>query len=133
MVVSARVPKRLEDAAGLFVTLHPLRTLRHRGVAYRIRLRLGCLLARLLRHRPLLDTDQRFAVGAVEDVHPTGAAGFGKRLAGLAVVDRIEQHDWARRTVVPDVLSHLLEMPGILAGFGVKRDNRCTEQVVGKE
>ena len=41
-----------------------------------------------------------------------------------------EQHDWARRIVVPDVVVHLLEMPGVLTGFGVKRDNRGTEQVV---
>jgi len=101
--------------------------LRYDRIAEREGLRLRRLLPRLLRHRALLDTDQRFAVGAVEDVHPTGAAGFGKRLARLAVDDRIEQHDWARRIVVPDVVVHLLEMPSIRAGLGVHREDRGAE------
>ena len=67
-----------------------------------------------------LDADQRFAVGAVEDIDPAGAPGLGDALARLAVDDRVEQHDRARRVIVPDVVVHFLEMPDIFAGLGFR-------------
>ena len=125
-------PKDLEDAAGFFVAAcrHGLGTLRHDRVADRERLRLRGLLPRLLRHRTLLDADQRLAVGAVEDVDPAGTASLGDALARLAVDHRVEQDDRARRIVVPDVVVHLLVVPGIGAGLGVDREDRGAEQIV---
>src|SRR5438132_12134783 len=75
-------PEDLEDAAGPLVARHRLGTLRHGRVALRVRLRLRRLLPRLLRHRPLLDADQRCAVRAIQDVDPAGPARFGDALAG---------------------------------------------------
>jgi hypothetical protein len=85
-------PERLEDAAGLFIAAlcHGFGTLRHDGVADREGLRLRSLLPRLLRHRALLDTDQRLAIGAVEDVDPPRPSRLGDALAGLAVNHRVE-------------------------------------------
>ena len=93
--------------------------MRHRRVADRIRLGFGCFLPRLLRHRAFLDTDQRFAVGAVEDVDPAGAPRFGYPLARLTVDHRVEQYHRTRRVVVPDVVMDLLEMPDVFAGLGL--------------
>src|SRR6202011_567138 len=118
-------PERLDYAAGLFVGArrHGVGTLRHDRVAEREGLRLRGLLPRLLRHRALLDTDERFAVGAVEDVDPLGAASLSDALAGLAVDYGVEEDDRTRCVIVPDVVMHLLEMPSIRAGLGVHRED----------
>src|SRR5438876_9634800 len=123
-------PEDLEDAAGLLVGRHRLGTLRHGRVALGVRLRLRRLLPRLLRHRPLLDADQRLAVRAIQDVDPAGPAGLGDALARLAVGHGIEEHDRAGRVVVPDVVVDLLEVPDVLAGLRLQRDHRRAEQVV---
>src|SRR5436190_13543871 len=65
------VPEGLKDAAGFDAGLR-VGALRHGRVAARIGLRLGRLLARLLRHRALVDPDQRLPVGTIEDVNPPG-------------------------------------------------------------
>src|SRR5262249_44645517 len=90
----------------------------------------GGLLPRLLRHWALLDADQRFAVGAVHDIDPAGATGLGRGLARLAVDDGVEQKNRARRVVVPNVVVHLLEVPGIGAGLGVDREERGAKKIV---
>src|SRR4029077_6344016 len=70
-------PERLKDAAGLFVAArrHGLGALRHDRIADREGLGLCRFLPRFLRDGPLFDADKWFAVGAVEDIDPTGAAG----------------------------------------------------------
>src|SRR5438132_11521872 len=123
-------PEDLEDAAGPLVGRHRLGTLRHGRVALGVRLRLRRLLPRLLRHRPLLDADQRLAVRAIQDVDPAGPAGLGDALARLAVDHGIEEHDRAGRVVVPDVVVDLLEVPDVLAGLRLQRDHRRAVQVV---
>src|SRR6267143_1809771 len=123
-------PEDLEDASGLLVARHRLGTLRHGRVALRVRLRLRRLLPRLLRHRPLLDADQRCAVRAIQDVDPAGPARFGDALAGPAVDHGIEEHDRTGRVVVPDVVMDLLEVPHVLAGLRLQRDHRRAVQVV---
>src|SRR5207302_7164310 len=119
------IPEGLEDATGVFVAARRQRlgTLRHDRVAGWEGLRLRRLLPRLLRHRTLLDADQRFAVGAVEDVDPAGAACLRDAFAWLAVDHGVEKDDRARRVIIPDVVMHLLEMPGVLAGLGVHRED----------
>src|SRR6266404_5614219 len=123
-------PEDLEYTSRSFVSLKRLGTLRHDRVADRKGLGFSCLLPRLLRHRPLLDASQRFAVGAVENVNPAGAAGFGDSLAGLPIDYRVEKDDRAGRVVIPDVVMHLLEVPGIFSGLGLQRDDRSAEQIV---
>src|SRR2546425_4604328 len=123
-------PEDLEDAAGLLVARHRLGTLRYGRVALRVRLGLRRLLPRLLRHRSLLDADQRLAVRAIQDVDPARPPGFGDALARLAVDHGIEEHDRAGRVVVPDVVVDLLEVPDVLAGLRLQRDHRRAVQVV---
>ncbi len=100
------------------------------GRVARDRLRRRGLLALVLRHRLLLDRQQRLAGLAVEQVEPAGLARLGEALALLAVDLDVEQHDRARRVVVPDVVVHLLEVPAVLAGLRVERHDRRGEEVV---
>ena len=53
------------------------------------------------------------------NVDPAGASGLGNSLARLAVDDGVEENGRARRVVIPDVVVHLLEMPGVFAGLGI--------------
>ena len=90
--------------------------LRHDGVAARKRLRLRGGLPRLLRHRLLVDADERLAGLAIEDVGPPGLAHLDDRLAHAAAHAHVHQHDGIDGVVVPDVVVHLLEVPAVLAG-----------------
>ena len=87
-------------------------------------------LPRLLRHGLLLDADQRLAGLAIEDVGPARLADLAMPLRSLPSIRRVEQHDGIRRVVVPDVVMHLLEVPAVLAGLRVDRDDRDAEEVV---
>src|SRR4051794_32749475 len=100
--------KPSKDAAGLFVAVERLGALRDGRVADRVRLCLRRLLPRLLRDRALLNADQRFAVGAVEDVYPPGATRLGYSLPRLAIDHGIKEHDRAGGIIVPNVVMHLL-------------------------
>ena len=104
--------------------------MRDSGVTLRIGLCLGRLLARLLRHRTLVDPDQRFPIGAIEDINPTGLPGLCYSFTRPSVDHGVKEHDWARCVVVPDVVMYLLEMPDIGAGLGLQRNDRGTEQIV---
>ena len=123
-------PEGLEDAAGLLEVWERLGAVRHDRVADRVGLGLCRFLARLLGHRAFFDSDQRFAVGAVEDVNPAGLAGFGDPLARLTVDHGVEENDRARRVIVPDVMVHFLKVPDIFPGLGLQSDDRDTEEVV---
>src|SRR5205085_2602452 len=68
----------------------------------------------------LADRDQRLARLAVEQVEPAGLAGLADPVRAVVV----EEHDGARRVVVPDVVVDLLEVPAVLAGLRVDRDDR---------
>ncbi|HEY0339341.1 MAG TPA: hypothetical protein VGC34_00925, partial [Steroidobacteraceae bacterium] len=85
--------------------------LRYDGVADGVGLRRRGCLAGLLRDRFLVDSQQRFARGAIEDVDPTRLGDFGEGLARLAVDVGIEQDDRVRRVVIPDIVVDLLEVP----------------------
>src|SRR5688572_1377935 len=127
------VPERREDAAvvdeletlGLDVDL-----VRDDLVAARDRLRRGRRLARLLRHRHLVDADERLAGLAIEDVDVARLADLDDALARPAVVHRVEQHHGIRRVVVPQSVMHLLEVPAIFPRLRLDRDHGDAEQVV---
>src|SRR5262249_30027045 len=95
-----------------------------------VRLGLGCLLPRVLRHRALLDADQGFAVGAVEDVDPSRAASFGNPFARLSVDNRVERDHRARGVAVPGLAVNALDAPAVLTAPGLQGDGRGAEQVV---
>ena len=103
--------------------------LRYGRVADRIRVCLRGVLPRFLRHRAFLDADQRLAVRPVENVDPPGASGLGNSLARLTVDDGVEENDGARQVVIPDVVVHLLEVPGVFARLGVQCDNGGAEKL----
>ena len=96
----------------------------------RVRLRRGRRLARLLRHGALLDADQRLAGLSVEDVGPARLADLRKPFAHRAADAHVEQHDGIRRVVIPEVVMNLLEVPAVLAGASLDRNDRRREQVV---
>jgi len=73
---------------------------------------------------------KRFSIGAVEDVDPTGATGFRDAFSRLAVDHGVEQHDRARGIVVPEIVVHLLEVPGVFAGLGLQGHHGRAEQIV---
>src|SRR5262249_13269420 len=77
----------------------------------------------------LVDADQGLSVGAIENVDPAGLAGLGDAQAPLAVVDLIEQHDRRGTIEVPQIVMHLLEVPGVFA-LERHRHDRGREQVV---
>src|SRR5428012_11549 len=95
-----------------------LRTLRHDCIANRYGLRCRRLLPRLLWHRLLLDADEWFSIGTIEDVDPAGATGLRDPLSRFAVDHSVEQDYRARRIVVPEVVVYLLEVPDIFPGLG---------------
>src|SRR5439155_14828557 len=72
----------------------------------------------------------RLPVGAIEDINPSGLAGLCDAFARLPVDHGVEKNDRAGRVIVPEVVVHLLEMPGIFAGLGLQRENRGGEQIV---
>src|SRR5581483_7055630 len=106
--------------------------LRDDAVTDWIRLRGRRRLARLLRHGSLLDTDQRLAGHAVEDVGPPGLGDLNESLHRLAVDLRVEQYDRIRGVIVPDVVMNLLEVPTVLARLGLDREDRHREQIVAR-
>src|SRR5688572_20870571 len=127
------VPERRENAAvvdelealGLDVDL-----VRNDLVASRNRLRRRGRLPRLLRHRYLVDGDERLARLAIEDVDVARLADLDDALAQPAVVHGVEQHDGIRRVVVPEIVMHLLEVPAVPARLHLDRDHRDAEEIV---
>ena len=104
----------------------------HERVAARDRLRPRRGLSRLLRHRLLVDADERLAVRAVEDVDPARLVRLRGGLAEAAVDRHVEQHHGTRTVVVPEVVMNLLKVPAILAGGRVDGHHRRREQVVAR-
>src|SRR5262249_20790320 len=88
------------------------------------------LLARLLGYWALFNTNQGLAVRAIQDIDPACAAGFGNALARLTIDHRVKEHHRAGGIVVPDVVVHLLEVPGVSTGLGMHRHDRGAEEVV---
>ena len=125
--------ERREDAAVVDERVsfrRDLDQLRHDGVAARERLRRGRLLPRLLRHRLLVNADERLPGLAIEDVGPAGLSHFGDRLARTAAHVHVHEDDRIDRVVVPDVVMHLLEVPAIFPGGELDRQHRGRVQVV---
>src|SRR5262249_22208594 len=90
----------------------------------------GRLLPWFLGNWTLFDPDQRFSVGAIENVDPTGAAGLGNPLSRLAIDHRVEQDHRAPCIVVPNVVMDFLEVPHIFASLGLQCATRSTEGIV---
>src|SRR5690606_6909987 len=126
-------PERREDAAAVHerdALGGDRHRLRDERIADGVGLGRRSRLSGLLRHRSLLDADERRAVGAVEDVDPAGLARLREALAHHAVDFDVEQHDGARAVVVPDIVMHLLEVPAVFAGLRIDGDDRRGEEVV---
>src|SRR5262249_24027155 len=110
------LPEGLKDTAGFSIPRQHVSALGHDRVADRERLRLRRLLPWLLWHWTLLDAKQGLAVGAVQEIHPARAADFGEALARLPIDHCVKEHHRTRGIIVPDVVMHLLEMPGVGPG-----------------
>src|SRR5262249_35325986 len=124
------VPRRAEDAFE-----HPaferLRTLWHNRIASGERLGCGRCVAPLLFDRALVATDQGLSVGAIENVDPAGLARLRDALAHPAFVHLLEQNHRARAIEIPQVVVHLLEVPGMFA-FERHRHDRGAEQIIAR-
>ena len=102
----------------------------HDLIALRNGLRRGRLLNRVLRHRHFDDRCQRRTARAVEDVEIAGL-GYGRDgFASHAVEVGVEQDRGIGRVEIPDVVAHELEVPAVLAGAYVERDQRDGKQIV---
>src|SRR5262249_40059245 len=117
------VPERTEEAADRR-TRNRRATLRAGRLSDRVRLGGGGGLTCSLRTRSLRHSRQRLPVAAIENVTPAGFAALVDTLA----TGRVEQDHRAQRTVVPDIVVDLLEVPAILTGFGVQRHDGIGEQ-----
>ena len=105
--------------------------LRHDRVAARKRLRRGGRLARLLRHRLLVDADRAACRSCGRGCRPSPSCRPRRcALRSAPPIVDVEQHDGIRRVVVPDVVMHLLEVPAVFAGLRLDRDDRRGVQVV---
>ena len=81
-------------------------------------------------HRPFLDAVDRLAGDAIEQEQQPRLADHrhgGNRPAALLHVDERRRR---REIGVPDVVMHDLEVPQILSGVGIGRDEAGAEQVV---
>ncbi len=105
--------------------------MRHNRIASGERLGCGSCVARLLLDRSLVDADQRLSVGAIENVDPACLARLRDALAHLAFVHLLEQDHRARAVEIPQVVVHLLEVPGIFA-FERHRHDRGAEQIIAR-
>lgn len=72
-------------------------------------------LARVLWDWLLIDSQERFASDAIEDINPSRLARFGDGFAGTPVYLYVEKNDGVRRIVIPDVMVDLLKVPAILS------------------
>ena len=81
------------------------------------------------RHRGLDDGMHGLAGLAVQDIEPTVLVGLREGLDRLAVDDHVEQDRLLAVVVVPDVVVHLLVVPGELSRLEIQRDDRVGEQV----
>jgi hypothetical protein len=102
-----------------------VRALRHERIAVRYRLGRRGILAGILRNRHFPDADERFAVGAIEEVEKAGFAGDCHAFAGLAERPRLEvkKDRGHHHVVVPQVMVGHLVVPAILAGLVVDGDD----------
>src|SRR5262249_59329688 len=103
-------------------------TLRDNRVALGERLGCGGRVAWLLLDRSLVDADQRFSVGAIENVDPACLARLRDALAHPAFVHLLEQDHRARAVEIPQVVVHLLQAPGMFA-FSRHRHDRGARQI----
>ena len=129
------VPVRGVQAAGLEVGHRTGRAFGggaggHEAAAARPRLRGPALLARVHRHRLLVDAQQRMAVAAVQDVVHAGLAAVHHGLLVLAAHADVGQHRRHHVVHVPDVVVDGLEVPLVGAGLGVHRHDGVGEQVL---
>jgi hypothetical protein len=125
--------QKAEDGAVIdqLITLRrDIQGLGYEGIANGIGLGGCCCLARLLGHRPLLYAYQGLAVGAVEDIQPSGLARLGQSLARHAVIIQIKQDHRVGRIEVPDVVMNLLEVPAVLTGVDIQRHDGRSKQVI---
>jgi len=102
----------------------------HQRIAYGHGLGRRGRLQRLLHDRAFVDADERLAVRAIEDVDPTRFARLREALAKRASVLRLEQDDWIRCVVIPEVMVNLLEVPPVSPRGHVQRNDGCREQIV---
>ena len=107
--------------------------MRESGAGFdRERLRLRGALERhlALRHRPLLDAVDRLAGDAIHQEHQAPLAHDADGGNRPAVLPHVEQDRRVRDVGVPDVVVHDLEVPQVLAGVRVGRDDAGAEEIV---
>ena len=85
-----------------------------------------------LRHRPLLDAVDRLAGHAIEQEQQSDLVDRGHGGNGPAALLHVDQRRRAGQIGVPDVVMHDLEVPQVLAGVRVGRDEAGAEQVVAR-
>src|SRR3569832_27377 len=85
---------------------------------------------RFLRNRLVVDTYQRLAGHAIEDVEVTGLAGDRDGLARLTFDGEVHQHRGHGVVSIPEVVFDSLVMPEIGTRMRIHRNNRVGEQVV---
>ena len=76
-----------------------------------------------LRHRALLDAEDRLAGDAIEDEQQPHLRDLRDRRDRLAVLHDVDQRRRGAQIVVPDVVVHELPVPLQLAGRRVERDD----------
>ena len=81
-------------------------------------------------HGPLLDRDQRPASRAIEHVDVARLADVRDRRHAFAIQQEVEQRSSRRHVRVPDVVMHSLEVPEVLSGLRLDRDDRVAVGVV---
>jgi hypothetical protein len=82
--------------------------------------------------RAILNTDQRIAGFPVEQVDPAGLASAREAAPHLSVNLGIEQDDRRRKIVVPDIVSHRLEVPAVLPGRRLDGDDGRAVEVIAR-
>ena len=82
-----------------------------------------------LRHRTFLHTEQRLAIRAIEQEHPGRLADQPERRNAAAVPRDVDECRRRRLIRVPQIVMHPLEVPQILPGVHVHRDDRVGVEV----
>ena len=79
----------------------------------------------VLRHRALLDREERLAAAPVEQEQVAHLGGLGERRDRPAGPGELEERRLRGRVVVPEVVVHRLEVPARATGARVERDDRA--------
>ena len=82
------------------------------------------------RHRALFDVEDRLAGDAIERKHQSGFVDDDDGGHHLSVAAQVDEKRRRLGVIVPDVMVHELEVPEILAGVRIDRDDRGREQIV---